>query len=112
MSLSVVWLKRDLRLRDHAPLVEASRSGQTVLLLFMVEPIMLEDPHMDIRHWRFIYQSLSDLNQQLAPYQAKVKMLKGHAVEILQHLRSLGMSQLYSHQEITGFCCVERKLYW
>lgn len=100
MSLSVVWLKRDLRLRDHAPLVEASRSGQTVLLLFMVEPIMLEDPHMDIRHWRFIYQSLSDLNQQLAPYQAKVKMLKGHAVEILQHLTSLGMSQLYSHQEI------------
>jgi deoxyribodipyrimidine photo-lyase len=61
---------------------------------------MLDDPHMDIRHWRFIYQSLRDLDQQLAPYQAQVKVVQGDAVEILQQLKLMGMSQLYSHQEI------------
>jgi deoxyribodipyrimidine photo-lyase len=100
MSLSVVWLKRDLRLRDHAALFQAAKSGQPVLLVFMVEPIMLEDPHMDIRHWRFIYQSLSDIDQQLAEHQTKLSIVHGDAIFIFELLKQLGMTQLYSHQEI------------
>ena len=60
-EVNLVWLKRDLRLRDHAPLLEATHSGHPVLLLYVIEPLALEDPHMDIRHWRFIWQSLEDL---------------------------------------------------
>ncbi len=29
-NVQVVWLKRDLRIRDHRPLPEASRRGPTV----------------------------------------------------------------------------------
>ena len=52
--IDIVWLKRDLRLTDHAPLLQASQSANELLLLYIVEPMLLEDPHYDSRHWRFI----------------------------------------------------------
>ena len=65
-QINLVWLKRDLRLRDHEALFNASESGMPVLLIYIIEPILVEDPHYDIRHWRFICQSLQDMNQQLS----------------------------------------------
>ena len=37
MALQLVWFKRDLRLEDHRPLVEALAIGD-VLPLYIVEP--------------------------------------------------------------------------
>jgi hypothetical protein len=37
MSRALVWFKRDLRLADHAPLVEAARC-EAALALFIIEP--------------------------------------------------------------------------
>ena len=42
MAVDVVWFKRDLRCRDHAPLLSASLSGRHVLCLFMLETERLE----------------------------------------------------------------------
>ena len=36
-ALQVVWFKRDLRVVDHAPLLEAAQRGP-VLPLYVVEP--------------------------------------------------------------------------
>lgn len=65
-SISIVWLKRDLRLRDHAPLKAAIEAGRPLLLLYCFEPSVMTDPNYDLRHWRFVYESLTDLNRQLA----------------------------------------------
>jgi deoxyribodipyrimidine photo-lyase len=64
-KVNLVWLKRDLRLRDHEAIFNASINGSPVLMIYIIEPILLDDPHYDIRHWRFIWQSLQDINQQL-----------------------------------------------
>ena len=37
MAIDVVWFKKDLRTRDHAPLLSSSLSGRQVLCLFMLE---------------------------------------------------------------------------
>ena len=66
MSGTVVWLKRDLRLDDHAPLAEALAIGEPVLLVYIVEPILLNNAHYRGRHWHFIAQSLDDINQSKA----------------------------------------------
>lgn len=65
-SISVLWFKRDLRLRDHAPLQAAIAAGRPVLLLYCFEPSVMADPNYDLRHWRFVHESLVDLNRQLA----------------------------------------------
>ena len=43
--MNVVWFKRDLRLADHAPLAAAIERGEPLLLLYIVEPTLLGDPH-------------------------------------------------------------------
>ena len=55
-SIGIVWLKRDLRLHDHAPLYNALKENKQVLLLYVFENILAQDPH----HFNFIKQSLID----------------------------------------------------
>lgn len=64
-AINIVWFKRDLRLRDHAPLQAAINAGQPLLLLYCFEPSVMADPNYDLRHWRFVRECLTDLNSQL-----------------------------------------------
>lgn len=100
-KVNLVWFKRDLRLRDHEPLFHASADGTPVLLLFIFEPLLLEDPHYDVRHWRFIWQSLQDINQQLKPFNTQILLMQGEAITVFAQLHALFTIQtIYSHQEI------------
>lgn len=100
-SVSVVWFKRDLRLRDHRPLQAAIEAGLPVVLLYVYEPFLLQDPHYSERHWRFIAQSLADLSAQLRPYQAQLCVVHGKLSQVLQRLQQqVHICALYSHQEI------------
>ena len=48
--LHIVWLKRDLRLNDHAPLAFAASRGP-LLMLYVVEPEVFEAPDFAPQHW-------------------------------------------------------------
>lgn len=72
-TINILWFKRDLRLRDHAPLraaVEACQSNTPLLLLYCYEPSVMADPNYDGRHWRFVQECLVDLNKQFADLQS------------------------------------------
>ena len=100
-QLNVVWLKRDLRLRDHQPLCDASRQPGQLVLLYMIEPMMRGDPHYRDCHWRFIWQSLQDLNDQLTPMNTQVLVMEGEATTILSKIKQQCTEMtLFSHQEI------------
>ncbi|MEQ8514474.1 MAG: deoxyribodipyrimidine photo-lyase [Chromatocurvus sp.] len=100
MSIDVVWFKRDLRLRDHAPLSAALQSGRPVLLLYCLEPVLLDDPHYRTRHWRFVWQSLQDMQTTLSQHGAGMLVTRGHMPEVLASLQAeFGLHTLYSHEE-------------
>ena len=61
--VQLVWLKRDLRTQDHAPLAEAEASGLPYRVIFIFEPILMDHPDCSDRHLRFQWQSLKDINQ-------------------------------------------------
>ncbi len=82
----MVWLKRDLRLTDHQALSVATNSDLPVMLIYIMEPMLLSDPHYSERHWRFIWQSLEDMNHQLASVNSQVFIFHGNAVECLDKL--------------------------
>jgi deoxyribodipyrimidine photo-lyase len=71
-KIHIIWFKRDLRLSDHAPLKEVERVSHQVLLLYIHEPDLENDPHYDQRHFRFISQSIDDLNDQLSKHHTQV----------------------------------------
>jgi deoxyribodipyrimidine photo-lyase len=100
-GINVVWFKRDLRLQDHPPLEAACNNGLPTLLIYLFEDQLLEDPHYHERHWRFIWQSIDDLNQQLSEFDTAVYCLQGNALRILQTLHEhYPIKHLFSHEEV------------
>lgn len=84
-----VWFKRDLRLRDHAPLKAALELPAELgphLLVYVHEPELFAHPAYSARHWQFVRESLDDLNAQLAPHQARIHEFTGDPAEFFAHL--------------------------
>lgn len=65
-AISICWLRRDLRLEDHAAMYHALRSGYPVLVIFIFDTNILDrlenrkDARVD-----FIHQQLGNINRQL-----------------------------------------------
>jgi len=47
-AINIVWFKRDLRLRDHAPLKAAIDNGLPTLLIYCFEPSMMRLPQSSV----------------------------------------------------------------
>jgi deoxyribodipyrimidine photo-lyase len=108
----VVWLKRDLRLRDHQALVAAAQSQLPVLLIYVFEPCVIADAHYEARHWRFVWQSIADLNGQLAPYNTRVLVFFKEVQSVFTQLMAhFSIAAVYSHQEIGLACTYTRDKY-
>lgn len=96
----IVWFKRDLRLSDHAPLVEAGKSDRPTLLLYIFEPDLLDDAHYDARHWRFVWQSLQNLNKKLEPSSPIIHFVVEDALAVFRQLyQRYGIYRILSHEE-------------
>ncbi|MEA5392628.1 FAD-binding domain-containing protein [Cyanobium gracile UHCC 0139] len=99
MALQVVWFKRDLRLADHCPLVEAARRGP-VLPLYVVEPDLWQQPDSSARQWSFCREALQELQEALAGLGQPLVVRVGDVVAVLEAAhRRHGIAALWSHQE-------------
>lgn len=97
---TLVWLKRDLRLHDHAPLSAALSSGSPIILLYCFEPELLSDPHYDDRHWRFVWESLQDMRQGLGAQSDALTICLGDPRAIFHTLvRDRQIARVYSYEE-------------
>lgn len=99
-TLAIVWLKRDLRLHDHAALHQAVAENERVLLLYVFETLLAKDPHYSVRHFDFIKESLVDMNQQLESVNSTILATQGELIDVLTKInQSYTITALYSHQE-------------
>jgi deoxyribodipyrimidine photo-lyase len=71
-TINIVWFKRDFRIIDNEALFYAQQSEIPLLLICFFEPSIMNYPDSDARHWRFIYQSIADLNKKLEPFNSKI----------------------------------------
>lgn len=99
-AINVVWLKRDLRTQDHAPLKAAESSGLPYIILYLFEPQFINYPDTSIRHLQFVYHSIKRMNESLSAHKRKVEILHGNALEVFSYLmRIFNIQQVFSHQE-------------
>ena len=93
-ALRIIWLKRDLRLRDHGPIAEALRLGGPHILLHCFEPTNMAHPTTSERHIAFVQQGLSDMDAQLREWSRSGVLTEGvattsvcaDAVAVFRHL--------------------------
>lgn len=99
-ELGIVWFKRDLRLQDHAPLAAAQNSSLPLLYLYILEPEEFEAPENSLRHWQFQWQSIVQINAELAKYDQKISFCFGSAFAIFEALlQQYDIKQVWSYQE-------------
>jgi len=99
-EINIVWFKRDLRFFDHDPLYYAQQYQLPILLVYFFEPLIMNSHDSDIRHWRFIYESLTEMNRRLEDSRSKIYIFHNEVQPILERLTSLfSIKNVFSYQE-------------
>jgi deoxyribodipyrimidine photo-lyase len=96
---ALVWFKRDLRVRDHAPLA-AAMHFERALGLVVIEPQWLQSPECDPRHVGFLLNCVRELQRELAVRGLPLLVRTGSMPQVLQSLRrEFPFTHLFSHEE-------------
>jgi deoxyribodipyrimidine photo-lyase len=99
--INIVWFKRDLRFTDHEPLCRALEEDIPVLLVYFFEPSMISFPDSDVRHWRFVYESLVEMQGRLEDRNGILYLFHSEVIPVFQALsEQFSIHQIFSHEEI------------
>lgn len=109
--INVVWLKRDLRSKDHLPWAEAEKSDLPYLLIFLWEPNLMAHPDTSDRHLQFQAGSLHHLNASLKSRGLKIESFYGDAPDVFAWLTErYQIKNVWSYQESgTNLTCERDK---
>jgi deoxyribodipyrimidine photo-lyase len=96
---ALVWFKRDLRVRDQAPLA-AAMAFERALGLVVIEPDWLQSPECDPRQVGFLLDCVAELRRDLAARGLPLLVRSGPMPQVLQALRrDFPFTHLFSHEE-------------
>jgi deoxyribodipyrimidine photo-lyase len=110
-DIAIVWFKRDLRFTDQEPLFYAQKQPLPVLLLYCFEPSVMHYADSDVRHWRFVYQSIQEMQTKLAELNTQIAVFHDEAMHVFQNLANhYNIKNIYSHQEIGNRITYDRDI--
>jgi deoxyribodipyrimidine photo-lyase len=84
LKRSLCWIRRDLRLYDHAALTAATQASEEVTIVFVFDTEILEklDNPLD-RRLTFIHDSLAELDSELRKLGSSLAVLHGNPVDLI-----------------------------
>lgn len=99
--IHIVWFKRDLRFTDHEPLFRALEENIPVLLIYFFEPSLINHPDSDVRHWRFVHESLVEMQGRLEDRNGTLYIFHQEVIPVLEALSNkFTIKKIFSHEEI------------
>ena len=99
-KINIVWLKRDLRTQDHAPLDIAEKNNIPYIIIYIFDSNILKHPDVGVRHLQFIYQSIIAINKKLKVYNKSVNIFYGESLKIIKFLQTkFQIQSVFSYQE-------------
>lgn len=89
-SRALCWIRRDLRLHDHAALALACERAREVVVVFVYDTVILDAlPSRADRRLTFIHRSLEEVDQELAALGARLVTVIGDPIEEIPQLAAL-----------------------
>ncbi|GFS55434.1 cryptochrome-1 [Trichonephila inaurata madagascariensis] len=79
---SVHWFRKCLRLHDNPALVEAVKNGGHFWPIFILDPWFVKNMRVGPNRWRFLMQSLNDLDESLKQYNSRLFVIRGKPAEV------------------------------
>ena len=99
-ELSICWLRRDLRLEDHAALHAALKSGYPVLLLFIFDKAILDPLPKADRRVVFIHLNLAKLKAELEELGSSMLIKYGLPEEVFEEiLQTYNVKAVYTNHD-------------
>jgi deoxyribodipyrimidine photo-lyase len=99
-AINIVWLKRDIRMQDHAPLQVALQHPLSFVILYIFEPNLIAHPDTSTRHLQFVYHSLQQMNAHLQPYQKQINIMYASAQDTFANIaQTYCIKNVFSYQE-------------
>jgi deoxyribodipyrimidine photo-lyase len=93
---TIVWLRRDLRLRDHVALARAASGSDRVICAFVLDPELLRGPHVGAPIVSFFFDALGELRATLRARGSDLALLEGDfAAELRALAKRTGATGLY-----------------
>lgn len=109
--INIVWFKRDLRFTDNEALFHAHQSGLPLLLVYFFEPSVMNYDDADTRHWRFIYESIRDLQKKIESISGKIYFFQSEVEQVFSELvHHYDIQNVFSHQEIGNKITFDRDI--
>ncbi len=99
----IVWLRTDLRLHDHEPLLAAVESGRPVVLVYCLDPRQFEAqangvPRTGVFRAQFLLESLTDLRRSSCAIGGDLVVRVGEPEHVVGELAELcGAQAVYVH---------------
>lgn len=99
-DLTVVWLRRDLRLEDNAALSAALSENRNVLPLFIFDDDIIEELPKNDARLNFIYARLEAIQHELRNVGCSLLICKGHPLAVWQELiKELNVTKVYFNKD-------------
>ena len=110
-AINIVWFKRDLRFTDHEPLFTAQQQNLPILFIYFFEPSVMAYHDSDTRHWRFIYESLHEMNEKLKSLNGQIHIFRNEVETVFNELiKQYDIKTVYSHQEVGNKITYDRDI--
>ena len=99
----ICWLRRDLRLHDHAALFHAVKTGAPLQLIFIFDEKILAPLRSESADQRlsFIIEALGEIETTLAQRGGSLKILHGDRVTVLpDYAAAIGAQALFYNEDL------------
>ncbi|GIY03032.1 cryptochrome-1 [Caerostris extrusa] len=83
---SIHWFRKCLRLHDNPAFVEAVKNGEYFWPIFILDPWFVKNMKVGPNRWRFLVQSLNNLDESLKKLNSRLFIIRGKPSEIFPDL--------------------------
>jgi len=96
----VVWLRRDLRLDDHAALAAAAERCDRITCAFVLDPVLLRGDRVGAPIVQFFFESLAVLRERLRALGSDLALLEGDAAaELIGYAQRAGARAIFYNED-------------
>ncbi|XP_058253413.1 cryptochrome-2 isoform X2 [Hemibagrus wyckioides] len=83
---SVHWFRKGLRLHDNPALQEALNGADTARCVYVLDPWFAGAANVGVNRWRFLLESLEDLNRSLRKLNSRLFVVRGQPADVFPRL--------------------------
>ncbi|CAH2325886.1 cryptochrome-2 [Pelobates cultripes] len=92
---SVLWFRKGLRLHDNPALQAALRGARSVRCVYILDPWFAASSSGGVNRWRFLLQSLEDLDTSLRKLNSRLFVVRGQPADVFPRLfKEWGVTRL------------------